>query len=79
MPRREPKAFLHDISVACARIDEFTHGIDFERYRGDALIRSAVERQFEIIGETLNRLSQSDPDRPNESRAPRGSSRSGTG
>ena len=62
MPRREPRAFLYDISVACARIDAFTHGIDLERYRGDALIRSAVERQFEIIGEALNRLSQSDPE-----------------
>ncbi len=62
MPRHEPRAFLYDISVASARINEFTSGIDLEDYRGNAMIRAAVERQFEIIGEALNRLSQSDPE-----------------
>lgn len=62
MPQHDPKAFLYDTSVACARIGEFTSGIDFEEYSGSVMIRSAVERQFEIIGEALNRLRQFNPE-----------------
>jgi uncharacterized protein with HEPN domain len=62
MPQHDPRAFLYDISVACALIGEFTSGVDLETYSGNALIRSAVERQFEIIGEALNRLHQSEPE-----------------
>jgi uncharacterized protein with HEPN domain len=62
MSRHDPRAFLHDIMVACARIREFTSGIDLEVYRQNVMVRSAVERQFEIIGEALNGLSQADPE-----------------
>lgn len=39
---------------------EFSNGKSFTDYLADAMLRSAVERQFEIIGEALNSLSKVD-------------------
>lgn len=36
--------------------------MDRDAYVGDAQTQAAVERKFEIIGETLNRLHQSHPE-----------------
>lgn len=56
MPPRDLRAYLFDISEACDRIEEFTRGASFDDYQRTVLIRSAVERQFEIIGEALSQV-----------------------
>jgi uncharacterized protein with HEPN domain len=56
--QREPAAFLWDVHQATLRIREFVAGGDFNTYKGSYLVQSAVERQFEIIGEALNQLSK---------------------
>lgn len=60
--RHDPRAFLWDVQQAAGAITQFTAGLDAAGYRASPLIRSAVERQFEIIGEALNRLSKEAPD-----------------
>ncbi len=45
--------FLHDIQQACDLIEQFTAGKIVDDFRGDAQLRSAVERQFITIGEAL--------------------------
>ena len=58
--RLEVKKHLYDMRGAASLLAEFTKGKDFATYESDALLRSAVERQFEIIGEALARLSRLD-------------------
>jgi uncharacterized protein with HEPN domain len=59
---RDPRAYLWDVQEAAEAIRQFTHGLDAAGYAANPLVRAAVERQFEIIGEALNRLSKVDPD-----------------
>ena len=39
---------------------EFVAGTGFDDYTGNAMLRAAVEREFEIIGEALARLARLD-------------------
>ncbi|MBY0335961.1 MAG: DUF86 domain-containing protein [Acetobacteraceae bacterium] len=54
-------AFLWDAWRATEAVGDFVQGRSREEYLTDRMLRSAVERQCEIIGEALNRLSKSDP------------------
>ena len=61
MRRPEALAHLFDIERACTLLAHFTADRTFEDYAGDDLLRSAVERQFEIIGEALRRALEAEP------------------
>ena len=51
--RLEARKYLYDIQRAAALLNEFTDGKTFADYKRDAMLRAAVERQFEIIGEAM--------------------------
>jgi uncharacterized protein with HEPN domain len=59
--QRDPRTYLWDAREAAAAILEFVAGKTFEDYTNDRMLRSAVERQFEIIGEALNQLCKIEP------------------
>jgi uncharacterized protein with HEPN domain len=56
MPRGT-RAYLWDALRAAGLPEDFTRGKSFSDYEADDMLKSAVERQFEIIGEALNQLS----------------------
>lgn len=58
--RLEAKKYLYDMQQAAALLAEFTAGKDFAAYDSDAMLRAAVEREFEIIGEALGQLARLD-------------------
>lgn len=60
------KACLHDSVSACQLILRFTKDITLEKYQEDLMVKSAVERQFEILGEALNRIKKLEPEILNE-------------
>ena len=49
---------IWDAAEACRRIEEFTQGKGRDEFMASALLRAAVERQLEIVGEALNKASQ---------------------
>ncbi len=59
--RLDSKKHLEDMRGAAELIRRFTQDESLESYRSEALLRSGVERQFEIIGEALSRLARTDP------------------
>ena len=58
--RLESRKYLDDMQRAANALGEFTAGRSFDQYRRDAMLRAAVERQFEIIGEAMARLARVD-------------------
>ena len=56
----EDRKNLFDVLQAAEEIRTFTAGMDFNAYQASPLTKRAVERDFEIIGEALNRIRRSD-------------------
>ena len=57
---RDLTAYLQDILEACNAIEDVMRGISQEEYRSKRAVRSAVEREFILIGEALRRISALD-------------------
>ncbi len=51
---------LRDARTACTHIAAFTAGRTLDDYLTDVMLRSAVERQIEILGEALNQARRID-------------------
>lgn len=55
-PARDP-AYLLDMLEAARALESFVRGRTYEEFCSDLLLRSAVERQIEIIGEAARHVS----------------------
>jgi uncharacterized protein with HEPN domain len=51
---------LHDVLQAGREIKTFVTGHSFDDYKSNSMLRSAVERKFEIMGEALTRVRKDD-------------------
>ena len=60
MPHDVRKSLL-DAVEACRAIQKFSTGLTLESYQASHLHRSAIERQFEILGEALNTVRREAP------------------
>ena len=58
--RLESRKYIHDMQRAARSLTEFTRGKSFAEYQDDDMLRAAVERQFEIIGEAMTQLARAD-------------------
>ncbi len=59
--RPRTRTLLVDVLSAAMRIEKFVADRTYTDYLDDELLRSAVERQFIIVGEALRALALSDP------------------
>jgi len=56
----ETRKNLVDVLQAAEEIQDFVQAMDFRAYRNNPVTQRAVERDFEIIGEALNRIKYTD-------------------
>ena len=56
----EHAKYLYDIQYASGLLADFVQGKTWPDYEANAMLRAAVERQFEIIGEALAQLAKRD-------------------
>ncbi|MGP8330193.1 MAG: HepT-like ribonuclease domain-containing protein [Methanosarcinaceae archaeon] len=58
--QHDPLVCVEDAIEACELILQFTEGMKEVEYYADLKTKAAVEREFEIIGEALNRIKKID-------------------
>lgn len=60
--QRDPRTRLYDAIKACERITSFVAGKLVEDVASDVMLSSALERQFEVLGEALNAFDRLHPE-----------------
>ncbi len=58
LPEKKDASFLWDMLDAARAVRQFTTGRSFEDYLKDRMLRGAVERHLEIIGEAAAKVSK---------------------
>ena len=58
MKNKEPIFFLQDIQNSVSKIFKYTNDINYNDFISNDMIKDAVERNFEIIGEAVKNLSE---------------------
>jgi len=60
--------FLYDIKLAIEEIESYfaSQPRTFNNYKNNSLLKRAIERNLEIIGEAINRILKEDPSFPIE-------------
>jgi uncharacterized protein with HEPN domain len=56
------RVYLFDMQHGVLGIQAFVDGRTVDDFKNDLMLRSAVERQFEIIGEAMTRLRKDSPE-----------------
>lgn len=64
MDDRNLNKYLHDINSSIDRINSFLGDSprEFEKFANNIMLRQAIERNLEIIGEAMNRILKTNPE-----------------
>jgi uncharacterized protein with HEPN domain len=60
--RHDVDKYVLDVLQAAKDIQQFVGTMSFDEYHASKLVKAAVERKFEIIGEALGRVARAAPD-----------------
>jgi uncharacterized protein with HEPN domain len=60
--QHDVEKYVLDILTAAKDIQQFVGTMSFKEYHGNKLVKAAVERKFEVIGEALGRIARVAPD-----------------
>lgn len=57
MYKREPKLYFEDILLAIKKIEKYSNDLTFSKFSKDEKTIDAIIRNFEVLGEAVNNLS----------------------
>ena len=60
--QRAVEKHLLDILIASRDVQQFVGTMPFDEYHADKMVKAAVERKFETIGEALTRIARISPE-----------------